>query len=76
MTDSLDTAPAPTAVEYELFMLSGNINAELNKLGADGWEAFAFIPQPPTLEGQKVLVPCRRLARLVGAAGNGVALLT
>jgi hypothetical protein len=34
-------APATVAgqVEYELFMVAGNLTEELNKLGAEGWVA-------------------------------------
>jgi hypothetical protein len=63
--------------EYGLFLLDGNIDKELNKLGDEGWIAFGFIPQQPDATGQqKVLVPCHRPKRLIANPnGNGIALL-
>lgn len=73
------TAPAtiPGQLEYEVFILSGNINEELNKLGLEGWTAFGLLPQPVDASGaQRIMVPCHRPRRLIqSAAGNGVVVL-
>ena len=79
MEDLKEAKPAVVEGQYEygLFLLDGNIDDELNKLGSDGWQAFGFIPQPVDGTGrQKILVPCHRPKRLiVSPNGNGIGLM-
>lgn len=64
--------------EYSLFILSGMIDKELDKIGDEGWIAFGFVPQPPGPTGaQNVLVPCYRPKRVIASPhGHGVGLLS